>query len=64
MEGQVDSQLLAQIMNQIPPEVLGQMIAEINDPKRFVRRDMLSKELPDYLNKGNMVGGSNAPLRV
>ena len=62
----MDSQLLMQIMNQIPPEILGQMIAEINDPKRFVRKDMLSKELPDYLNKGtaNIVGGSRAPLRV
>lgn len=60
----MDQQLLMQIMNQIPPDVLGQMIAQINDPKRFVRRDLLDKELPQYLNTNPLVGGSNAPLRV
>lgn len=59
----IDSQLMYQIMNQIPPEVLGQMIAQIKDPKRFVRKDMLQKELPGYL-RPPMVGGSNAPIRV
>lgn len=59
----MDQQLLMQIMNQIPPEILGQMIAEINDPKRFVKKDLLDKELPQYLNTNPLVGGSNAPMR-
>ena len=56
-------QLMSQLMNQIPPDVLGQMIAQLNDPKRFVRKDMLTKELPQYLNTNPLVGGSNAPMR-
>lgn len=59
----MDYQLMIQLMNQIPPDVLGQMIAQIADPKRFVKKDLLDKELPQYLNTDPLVGGSNAPMR-
>uniref|UniRef100_A0A6M3L5L8 Uncharacterized protein n=1 Tax=viral metagenome TaxID=1070528 RepID=A0A6M3L5L8_9ZZZZ len=59
----MDYQLMMQILNQIPPDVLGQMISEISDPRRFVKKDLLDKELPQYLNTNPLVGGSNAPMR-
>ncbi len=60
----MDSELLIQVLNQVPPEVLGRMIEEINDPKRFVKKDLLQKEVPQYLNPYPSMGGSNAPIRV
>jgi len=59
----VDTTLMYQLINQLPPEVLGQMIEEIKNPRRFVKKDLLRKEVPQYLSQPG-IGGEGAPIRV